>query len=111
MINKSKTGILVCGTEDTYEKFLKKYYILRRMGKPIRASRYCNDYEYFSNLAKMVMSVQWFRQPQAITDDIIQALYMETSGIIERLIAIWESVQLVYIRLSEQEKQGFKLTP
>lgn len=111
MINKSKTGLLVCGTEDAYEKFLKKYYILRRMGKPIRASRYCNDYEYFSNLAKMVMSVQWFRQPQAITDDIIQALYMETSGIIERLIAIWESVQLVYIRLSEQEKQGFKLTP
>ena len=74
MINKSKTGLLVCGTEDAYEKFLKKYYILRRMGKPIRASRYCNDYEYFSNLAKMVMSVQWFRQPQAITDDIIQAL-------------------------------------
>lgn len=109
--NKSKVGLLVCGTEDAYEKFLRKYYILRRMGEPLRASLYCNDYEYFKQLAGMVMSIQWFKDPQQITEDLVQTMYFESAGIIERIIGIWENVQLEYINLPSREKANFKLTP
>lgn len=47
MTNKSKTGLLVVGTEEAYVRFFTCYYIARRMGTPIKASSYCVDYDYF----------------------------------------------------------------
>ncbi|MCI7806847.1 MAG: ATP-binding protein [Spirochaetales bacterium] len=109
--NKSKTGLMVVGTEEAYGKFFSRYYIARRMGSPIKASKYCVNYDYFKAIAKLVMSVQWFRTPQAITEEIYSAMYQETSGIIERIISVWENVQICYVNLSETEKNGFVLTP
>ena len=65
--NKSKTGLLVVETEEAYGMFFNRYYIARRMGRPIKASQYCVNYDYFKAISKLMMSVQWFRSPQTIT--------------------------------------------
>ena len=57
------------------------------------------------------MSIQWFKEYQPLTDDIYDAMYNETSGIIERIISIWEIIQLDYISLPKKAKSTFKLTP
>lgn len=111
MTNKSKVGLLVVGTEEAYGRFFTRYYIARRMGTPIKASSYCVDYDYFKQIAGLVMSIQWFREYQPLTDEIFEAMYNETSGIIERIISIWEKIQLDYIFLPEKEKTAFRLTP
>ena len=111
MTNKSKVGLLVVGTEEAYGRFFTRYYIARRMGTPIKASSYCVDYDYFRQIAGLVMSIQWFREYQPLTDEIFDAMYNETSGIIERIITVWENVQLDYINLPETAKATFKLTP
>ena len=111
MTNKSKVGLLVVGTEEAYGKFFTRYYIARRMGTPIKASSYCVDYDYFKQIAGLVMSIQWFKEYQPLTDDIYDAMYNETSGIIERIISIWEIIQLDYISLPKKAKATFKLTP
>ena len=65
--NKSKTGLLVVETEEAYGRFFNRYYIARRMGRPIKTSQYYVIYDYFKAISKLVMSVQWFRSPQTIT--------------------------------------------
>ncbi len=80
------------------------------MGTPIKASSYCVDYEYFKQIAGLVMSIQWFRKYQPLTDEIFEVMYNETSGIIERIISIWENIQLDYIFLPEEAKTTFRLT-
>ncbi|MDD5973122.1 MAG: AAA family ATPase [Spirochaetales bacterium] len=111
MTNKSKVGLLVVGTEEAYGRFFTRYYIARRMGTPIKASSYCVDYDYFKQIAGLVMSIQWFKEYQPLTDEIFDAMYNETSGIIERIISVWINVQLDYISLPDKAKSSFKLTP
>lgn len=38
-------------------------------------------------------------------------MYQEKSGIIERIVSVWENVQISYINLPEAEKDDFILTP
>ena len=57
------------------------------------------------------MSIQWFKDPQQITEDLVQTMYFESAGIIERIIGIWENVQLEYTNPPSREKANFKLTP
>ena len=81
------------------------------MGTTIKVYSYCVDYEYFKQIAELVMSIQWFREYQPLTNEIFEAMYNETSRIIERIISIWENSQLDYIFLPEKAKTTFRLTP
>ena len=38
-------------------------------------------------------------------------MFQEKSGIIERIVSVWENVQISYINLPEAEKDDFILTP
>ena len=111
IMNKSKVALMVIGTEQAYHKFFYEYYLARRFGSPLPASKYCTDYNYFTGLVKLVMDTNWFKTEQNITPDIIRTMYRETSGIIERIITIWMAVQKKYVKLPEDEKNTFVLTP
>ncbi len=110
MVNTTKVALFVVGTEQAYHKFFFEYYFTRRLGTPIVASNYCADYEYACKLIRIVMSANWFNPAQVFTDEVVKAMYKETSGIIERIIVIWKAVQHEYLRLSDEKRLNFVLT-
>lgn len=110
--NNTKVALMVAGTEEAYGLFFNKYYTLRRVGDVISTTVYCSDRKNFNLLAGMVMDINWFRTPQIIQDKtIMDAMFTETSGTISRIIGVWKEVQREYVRLSDEEKQNFVLTP
>ena len=110
MMNKTKTALMVLGTEEAYHKIFYEYYLARRFGSPYLASIYCADYKYFSGLVSTVMQTNWFRTEQEITPEIIKTMYWVTKGIIERIISIWIDVQKKYVKLDDTSKDEFVLT-
>lgn len=110
IVNLTKVALMVVGTEESYHKFFFKYYLSRRLGKPIIASRYCTDYEYVQGILRLVMSSNWFKEGTKFASDVYRAMYDETAGIIERIITIWIDVQNEYLKLSDKEKEDFVLT-
>lgn len=111
IMNKTKAAIMVIGTGNAYHKLFYDYYFARRFGSPLPAAEYCSDYDYITGLIQIVMSTNWFKTPQKITTEIIQAMYKATSGIIERIITIWMDVQKKYVMLEDTAKDTFILTP
>ena len=111
MLNTSKVALFVVGTQEAYRKFFFEYYFTRRLGTPRVASVYCRDYEYSCKLIQLVMSANWFNPPQKFTPKIVQTMYVITSGIIERIVVAWKAVQHAYLRLSDEERAAFVLTP
>ncbi len=111
MVNTTKVALFVVGTEQAYHKFFFEYYFTRRLGTPKVASEYCADYGYACDLIRIVMSANWFKPKQNFTPEVVNAMYKETSGIIERIIVIWKAVQHTYLRLSDEDRLNFVLTP
>lgn len=102
--NRTKVAIAVVGTEDAYEMMFSKLRTGRRVGTVIKAHSYCSNYRYFSFLVKKLMEYQWFDEIVMPTEELIQALYEESKGIIDQLISIYMYMQIDYIRKKNKPK-------
>ena len=102
IINTTKVALVIVGTDEAFKLLFRKQYILRRAGEIINASNYCLNMKQFDTMMRCIMSVCWFRKAPEITDDILKALYDETSGVIDRMITVWSEIQLDYVTSKEK---------
>lgn len=97
LTNRTKVAIAVVGTEDAYSKMFTHLRTARRLGNIISGNLYCENRTYFSILAKRVFKYQWFDSPVEMTNDMLEALYRNTHGIIDQLVGLCMYLNLDYI--------------
>lgn len=102
IVNKTKVGLFAVGTEDAYEKMFPNIRTSRRTGSLIQASQYCSNKKFFSNVVAFLMKYQWFDQRIQPTEEIVDALYHATKGIVDQLIAVYMYMQIDYLRASKK---------
>lgn len=102
LVNRTKVAIAVVGTEDAYGRMFTKLRTARRIGNIISGNQYCENKQYFGYLVQEVFRYQWFDTPQAVTNEITQALYSCTHGIIDQLIGIYQWVNIDYLMSSKK---------
>ena len=111
-LNMTKALLVVAGTSEAYDLLFNKYYTIRRISNHITTSLYCDDREFFDGAMSLIMGINWFETEQNLEDKVLlDCLYRETSGKIDLMIKSWKNVQKRYVRLSEEEKENFVLTP
>lgn len=64
----------------------------------INGNLYCNNKRFFEFLAKQLFMYQWFDEPVELTQNILDALYDVTKGIIDQLIGIYLFMNVDYIK-------------
>lgn len=98
IVNQTKVALFAVGTEDAYQKMFPNLRTSRRTGPYINANLYCQDRPYFSAIVKNLMRYQWFDQYIPYSQEIADAFYDVTSGIVDQLIAVYMYVQIDYLR-------------
>lgn len=103
LANKTKVAVAVVGTEDAYEMmFNAKLRTGRRLGATIIGHQYCKNYEYFKFMVHQLFQYQWFDVPVNPDDELVNALYDNSKGIIDQLIGIYIFMQIDYINASKK---------
>lgn len=102
LANRTKVAIAVVGTEDARDKMFRELRTSRRIGTMINGNLYCENKEFFSFLVNQLFRYQWFDTPLELTQDIIDALYDVTKGIIDQLIGVYSCMNYDY--LSKKKK-------
>lgn len=95
--NRTKVAIAVVGTEDARSKMFKDLRTARRVGAIINGNRYCGSIEFFRFLVKSILQYQWFDTPIEMTDDLVEALYDETKGIVDQIVGVYSFMNYDYI--------------
>lgn len=98
LANRTKVAVAVVGTEDARDKMFKELRTARRIGTMINGNLYCNNRGFFNVLVKNLFRYQWFDTPVQITNDIIDALYEVSKGIIDQLIGVYSCMNIDYIK-------------
>lgn len=107
LANQTKVAMVIIGTEDARDKMFVHLRTARRIGQVIDVNRYCNNKEFFAFLVKQVFQYQWFDDTVPVTEDIIDALYDVTRGIVDQLINIYMCVNYDYLeRKTKPEING-----
>lgn len=94
LANRTKVAIAVVGTEDARDKMFHELRTARRVGTMINGNRYCENREFFEYLVSQIFEYQWFKEPVEVTDEIIDALYDITKGIIDQLVSIYSCMNI-----------------
>lgn len=102
LINTTKVAIVIVGTQDAMNMIYAKYYLARRAGKMIDANNYCSDRRQFEIMMKHVTAINWFKTPFSLTQELLDALFEETNGIIDRMITLWMEIQNAYVSAKEK---------
>lgn len=68
----------------------------------INGNLYCENKDYFKHLVKSLFRYQWFDTPVEATNELIDALYDVTKGIVDQLIAVYSCMHYDY--LSKKKK-------
>lgn len=100
--NRTKVAIAVVGTEDARDKMFQELRTSRRIGVMINGNLYCENKDYFKHLVKSLFRYQWFDTPVEATNELIDALYDVTKGIVDQLIAVYSCMHYDY--LSKKKK-------
>lgn len=95
--NRTKVAIAVVGTEDARDKMFRELRTSRRIGTVINGNQYCDNKKFFSFLVKKLFQYQWFDEPVAVTEDLVEALYSVTKGIVDQLIGIYSCMHYDYL--------------
>lgn len=98
LTNRTKVAIGVVGTTDAYHKMFSNLRTARRVGTLVSASQYCSSQPFFSYLVHQLFRYQWFDTFVNVTDQIIEALYENTHGIIDQLISLYTCMHIEYLR-------------
>lgn len=97
LANQTKVAIAVVGTEDAYDRMFTKLRSARRLGSKIEASAYCGDKDYFRVLTANLFKYQWFDEKITVTNELVDALYSYSAGIVDQLIGIYMYMTLDYL--------------
>lgn len=97
LVNRTKLSLIVVGTEDAKSKMFKELRTARRVGPVISGDLYCGNRNFFSLLVRLLFRYQWFNEPVSATDEIIDALYDVTKGVIDQLISIYAAMHHEYL--------------
>lgn len=95
--NRTKVAIAVVGTEDARDKMFKELRTARRIGTVINGNMYCENKKFFRFLVGQLFQYQWFDEPITLTEDIVDALYSVTKGIVDQLIGIYSCMHYDYL--------------
>lgn len=104
IVNKTKVALIAVGTQDAYEKMFPNLRMSRRTGTFIEAHRYCNSRMYFNSIVKNLMQYQWFDEYIEPNQEICDALYAVTKGIVDQLIGVYMYMQIDYLRFQNNTK-------
>lgn len=94
--NNTKAAVVAIGTEDALGMMFKKLRTARRVGRVITAHSYCGNREFFNYLVKRVLSYQWFETIIEYSDDLSDAFYDVTKGVIDQLISVYYCMHIEY---------------
>lgn len=97
LANKTKTAIIVVGTEDAKDKMFSELRTSRRLGMMINGNAYCNNKRFFNNLVEELFYYQWFDKQVEVTQDICDTLYDLTKGIIDQLVSLYSAAHIDYL--------------
>lgn len=95
--NRTKVAIAVVGTEDARDKMFKELRTTRRIGTVINGNMYCDNKRFFTFLVSQLFQYQWFDEPIEMTEDLVDALYDVTKGIVDQLIGIYSCMHYDYL--------------
>lgn len=87
--NRTKVATAVVGTEYAKAKMFKTLRTARRVGNVINGNMYCTDRNFFCFLVNELFRYQWFDKPVTVSEEITDALYDVTKGIVDQLIGIY----------------------
>ena len=96
LTNETKVAFVVIGTEDAYEKMFKELRTARRIGEVINGNAYCENRTYFMHMVAALFRYQWFEEPVKLTNEITEALYEISRGIVCFLIKAYEEMHRAY---------------
>ncbi|MGM9960932.1 MAG: ATP-binding protein [Allobaculum sp.] len=98
LTNMTGVAIAVVGTTDALEKMFTKTRLVRRLGIEIEASKYCSDPQLFKQICYPITQYQWSSEPIKYTDELVDALYNASHGVISDLIGIYKMIQKDQVR-------------
>ena len=116
IVNNTKIALISVGTEEAYDKMHNSLRLCRRAGAPISSQLYCNfrkngiidhsdpNERYFRLLLSGIFKYQWFDKRVDLTEDIINAFYDVTRGIIDQIITIYILVHVEYFKNTVKPK-------
>jgi len=103
LTNQTKVAFGVVGTEDAYDKiFADNLRQARRLGAEIHADRYCKNKDLFCHIVRNLFKYQWFDTIVEPTQELIDALYACTHGIIDQLIGLYSFMNIDYLNAQEK---------
>lgn len=117
LVNNTKVALISVGTEEAYDKMYSSLRLCRRGGNNICAHSYCNfrkgktidrndfNERYFRTLLNLVFKYQWFDKRVEVTDDIVDAFYDATRGIIDQIIYLYIWVSVEYLSDTYADKK------
>lgn len=98
LTNETKTALFSIGTEESFNRLYDKPYMIRRAGRVIDVSEFCeNDPERCRYNAKWIMSNQWFDEQVPVTEEMIDFLCAATCNVIGLMVHLWTSINIEYI--------------
>lgn len=95
--NRTKVAMAVVGTEDARDKMFKELRTTRRIGTVINGNMYCDNKKFFEFLVYQLFQYQWFDTPVEVTQDLVDALYGVSKGIVDQLIGIYSCMHYDYL--------------
>ena len=95
--NRTKVATAIVGTEDAKAKMFKTLRTARRVGNVINGNMYCMDKKFFYFLVNELFRYQWFDKPVTVSEEITDALYDVTKGIVDQLIGIYIYMNIDYL--------------
>lgn len=99
IVNKTKVGLMIVGTEEAKSKMFSKEQNGRRVGKTIRADDYCRSKPYYTMMLGELWKYQWLDKKVELTDDIVELLYDKSKGVIAHTTAFFKAIQFEYLVL------------
>lgn len=97
LANRTKVAVAVVGTEDARDKMFKELRTARRIGTMINGDTYCENKKFFAYLVAQLFQYQWFDEPIELTDDLIDAFYSLSHGIVDQLVGLYSVAQFDYL--------------
>lgn len=103
LVNETKVAFGVVGTEEAKDRIYKSTLRqIRRLGTEIHADSYCKNRTFFDFFVKELLKYQWFnediRLDQQRVNEITDALFECTKGIIDQLIGLYIYMNVDYVR-------------
>ena len=96
--NETKMAFCAVGTTEAYVKMFKEQRTARRLGREINASGYCGNEKFFSHVMSQLFCYQWFDEHIDLTEELVEAFYEESKGIIDQAVSLYIAVQDEYLK-------------